>query len=100
MYALMSAVIIDARDLFGDLQREARARRFKTELAAFERQYSDRARTFFDMFEAVAWTRQHPESAIYSILAMDDEDVNDQMCIARLARTLYGRPVAAKAEKG
>ena len=40
MYALMSAIIIDARDLFGDLQREARARRFKTELAAFERQYS------------------------------------------------------------
>ena len=88
----MSAVIIDARDLFGDLQREARARRFKTELAAFERQYSDRARTFFDMYEAVAWARQHPESANYSILAMDDEDVNDQVCIARLAKTLYGAP--------
>jgi hypothetical protein len=40
----MSAVI-DARMLFGSLQLEARTRRFKTEVAAFERQTLDRLRT-------------------------------------------------------
>jgi hypothetical protein len=90
MCASMSAAIIDARDVFGDLQWATRARRFKAELAAFERQCSDRARTFLDMHEAVAWARQHPRSAIYSILAMDD-DMPDQVYVLRLARTLYGR---------
>jgi hypothetical protein len=32
----MSAAIIDARELFGDLQRTTRVQRFKAELAAFE----------------------------------------------------------------
>ena len=63
---------------------------FKAELAAFERQCSDRARTFIDMFEAVAWARKHPRSAIYSILSMDD-DLPDQVYVSRLARTLYDR---------
>jgi hypothetical protein len=42
------------------------------------------------MHEAVAWARQHPRSAIYSILAMDD-DMPDQVYVSRLAGTLYGR---------
>jgi hypothetical protein len=50
----------------------------------------DRARTFLDMCEAVAWARQHPRSAIYSILAMDD-DLPDQVYVSRLARTMYDR---------
>jgi hypothetical protein len=87
---LMSAAIIDAREVFGDLQRATRAQQFKAELAAFECQCSDRARTFIDMFQAVAWARQHPRSAIYSILVMDD-DLPDQVYVLRLARTLYGR---------
>jgi hypothetical protein len=87
---LMSAAIIDAREVFGDLQRATRAQRFKTELAAFERQCSDRARTFLDMYEAVAWARKHPQSATYSILSMDD-DLPDQVYVSRLARTLYDR---------
>jgi hypothetical protein len=86
----MNAAIIDARELFGDLQLTTRVQRFKAELAAFERQCSDRARTFVDMHGAVAWARQHPRSAIYSILAMDD-DMPDQVYVSRLARTLYGR---------
>ena len=86
----MSAVIIDAREVFGDLQRATRAERFEAELSAFERQCSDRARTFIDMFQAVAWARQHPRSAIYSILLMDD-DLPDQVYVSRLARTLYDR---------
>ena len=86
----MSAAIIDARELFGDLQRTTRVQRFKAELATFERQCSDRARTFIDMFQAVAWARQHPRSAIYSILMMDD-DQPKQVYVSRLARTLYGR---------
>jgi hypothetical protein len=90
MCASMSAAIIDAREVFGDLQRATRAQRFKAELATFERQCSDRARTFLDMHEAVAWARQHPRSAINSILAMDD-DLPDQVYVSRLARTLYGR---------
>ena len=90
MCASMSAAIIDARDVFGDLQWVTRARRFKAELAAFERQCSDRARTFLDMHEAVAWARQHPQSAIYSILAMD-VDMPDQVYVSRLARILCGR---------
>ena len=90
MCASMSAAIIDAREVFGDLQRAARAQQFKAELAAFERQCSDRARTFVDMHGAVAWARQHPGSAIYSILAIDD-DMPDQVYVSRLARTLYGR---------
>ena len=90
MCASMSAAIIDAREVFGDLQRATRAQRFKAELTAFERQCSDRARTFLDMHEAVAWARLHPRSAIYSILAMDD-DMPDQVYVSRLARTLYGR---------
>ena len=52
MCASMSAVIIDAREVFGDLQRTTRAQRFKAELAAFERQCSDRARTFVDMLRS------------------------------------------------
>jgi hypothetical protein len=84
----MSAAIIDAREVFGDLQRATRAQRFKAELAAFERQCSDRARTFLDMREAVAWTRKHPRSAIYSILSMDD-DLPDQVYVSRLAKILY-----------
>ena len=87
---LMSAAIIDAREVFGDLQRATRAQQFKAELAAFECQCSDRARTFIDMFQAVAWARQHPRSAIYSILVMDD-DLPDQVYVSRLARTVYGR---------
>ena len=90
MCASMSAVIIDAREVFGDLQRATRAEQFEAELSAFERQCSDRARTFIDMFQAVAWARQHPPSAIYSILLMDD-DLPDQVYVSRLARTLYGR---------
>jgi hypothetical protein len=86
----MSGAIIDAREVFGDLQRATRAQRFKAELAAFERQCSDRARTFLDMHEAVTWARQRPRSAIYSILAMDD-NLPDQVYVSRLARTLYGR---------
>jgi hypothetical protein len=86
----MSAAIIDAREVFDDLQRATRAQRFKAELAAFERQCSDRARTFLDMHEAVAWARQRPRSAIYSILAMDDDTPN-QVYVSRLAKTLYGR---------
>ena len=86
----MSTTIIDAREVFGDLQRVTRAQRFKAELAAFELQCSDRARTFLDMLGAVAWAREHPRSAIYSILAMDD-DLPDQVYVSRLARTLYGR---------
>jgi hypothetical protein len=86
----MSAAIIDAREVFGDLQRATRAQRFKAELAAFERQCSDRARTFLDMYEAVAWARKHPQSATYSFLSMDD-DLPDQVYVARLARTLYDR---------
>ena len=80
----MSAVI-DARKLFGSLQLEARTRRFKTEVAAFERQCSDRARNFVDMFEAVAWARQHPASAMHFMLAMKD-DAPDQVLVGRLAR--------------
>ena len=87
---LMSAAIIDAREVFSDLQRATRARRFKAEPAAFECQCSDRARTFLDMREAVAWARKHPRSAIYSILSMDD-DLPDQVYVSRLARTLYDR---------
>ena len=90
MCASMSAVIIDAREVFDDLQRATCTRRFMTELASFERQCSDRARTFLDMHGAVAWARQHPWSAIYSILAMDD-DMPDQVYVSRLAKTLYGR---------
>ena len=90
MCASMSAVIIDAREVFGDLQRPTRAERFEAELAAFERQCSDRARTFLDMYEAVAWARKHPQSTTYSILLMDD-DLPDQVYVSRLARTLYGR---------
>ena len=90
MCASMSAAIIDARELLGDLQRATRVQRFEAELAAFERQCPDRARTFIDMFQAVAWARQHPRSAIYSILLMDD-DLPDQVYVSRLARTLYGR---------
>ena len=90
MCASMSAAIIDAREVFSDLQRATRAQRFKAELAAFEQQCSDRARTFLDMHGAVAWARQHPWSAIYSILAMDD-DRPDQVYVSRLAKTLYGR---------
>jgi hypothetical protein len=90
MCASMSAAIIDARELFGDLQRTTRVQRFKAELAAFERQCSDRGRTFIDMFQAVAWARQHPRSAIYYILTMDD-DLPDQVYVSRLARKLYGR---------
>ena len=86
----MSAAIIDAREVFGDLQRTTRAQRFKAELAAFERQCSDRARTFVDIYEAVAWARKHPQSATYSILSMDD-DLPDQVYVSRLARTLYDR---------
>jgi hypothetical protein len=86
----MSPAIIDAREVFGDLQWATRARRFKAELAAFERQCSDRARTFLDMHEAVSWARQHPRSAIYYILMMDD-DLPDQVYVCRLAKTLYGR---------
>ena len=52
MCASMSAVIIDAREVFGDLQRATRAERFEAELSAFERQCSDRARTFIDMFRS------------------------------------------------
>jgi hypothetical protein len=84
----MSAAIIDAREVFGDLQRATRAQRLKAELAAFKRQCSDRARTFLDMREAVAWARKHPRSAIYSILSMDD-DLPDQIYVSRLAKTLY-----------
>jgi hypothetical protein len=87
---LMSAAIIDAREVFGDLQRTTRAQRFKAELAAFERQCSDRARTFVDIYEAVAWARKHPQSATYSILSMDD-GLPDQVYVSRLARTLYDR---------
>ncbi len=90
MCASMSATIIDAREVFGDLQRATRVQRFEAELAAFERRCSDRARTFIDMFQAVAWAREHPRSAIYSILMMDD-DLPDQVYVSRLARTLYGR---------
>jgi hypothetical protein len=81
----MSAVV-DARKLFGSLQLEARTRRFKTEVAALERQCSD----FVDMFEAVAWARQHPASAMHFMLAMKD-DARDQVLVGRLARILYGR---------
>jgi hypothetical protein len=90
-FGFMGAVLVDARELFGDLQRKARTLRFKAELAAFERQCSNRARTFFDMFDAVAWARQNPNSATYSMLAMDD-DAPDQVFVARLARIVYGRP--------
>jgi hypothetical protein len=93
MRASMSAAILDAREVFDDLQRATRAQRFEAELAAFERQCSDRARTFLDMHGAVAWARQHPLSAIYSILAMDD-DTPDQVYVSRLSRTLYGRRVS------
>jgi hypothetical protein len=55
-----------------------------------KRQCSDRARTFVDMYEAVAWARNHPQSATYSILSMDD-DLPDQVYVSRLARTLYDR---------
>jgi hypothetical protein len=88
--ATVSAAIIDARKVFAELQRATRLRRFETELAAFERRCSDRARPFIDMFEAVAWARRHPQSAIYSILTMDD-DQPDQVLVLRLARTVYNR---------
>jgi hypothetical protein len=88
--ATMSAAIIDARKVFAELQRATRLRRFETELAAFEHRCSDRARSFIDMFEAVAWARRHPQSAIYSILTMDD-DQPDQVLVLRLARTVYNR---------
>jgi hypothetical protein len=88
--ATMSAAIIDARKVFAELQRATRLRRLETELVAFERRRSDRARSFVDMFEAVAWARQHPQSAIYSILTMDD-DLPDQVFVLRLARTMYNR---------
>jgi hypothetical protein len=92
----MSAAIIDARKVFAELQRATRLQRFETELAAFEHRCSDRARFFVDMFEAVAWARENPQSAIYSILTMDD-DLPDQAFVLRLARTVYNR--ASKSDR-
>jgi hypothetical protein len=89
MFTRVSAAIIDAREVFGTRQRATLAGRFEAELADFKHPCSDRARTFIDMFEAVAWARQHPRSAIYSVLWMDD-DLPDQVYVNRLARTLYG----------
>jgi hypothetical protein len=85
----MKSNVIDAREVFGDRQREALVQRLEAELVAFEQKCSDRPRTFIDMFEAVAWARQNPQSAIYHILVMH-ERLPDQVYVSRLAKVLYG----------
>jgi hypothetical protein len=88
MCAAMNS-IIDAREVFGNRQREALLQRLEAELRAFEQKCSDRPRTFIDMFEAVAWARQNPQSAIHRVLLMD-ERLPDQAYVSRLAKVLYG----------
>jgi hypothetical protein len=89
MCAAMKSNIIDARGVFGDRQREALVRRLEIELRAFEQKCPDRPRTFIDMFEAVAWARQNPQSAIHRVLLMD-ERLPDHAYVSRLAKVLYG----------
>lgn len=81
--------IIDAREVFGDRRRDALVRRLNVELRAFEHKCSDGPRTFIDMFEAVAWARHNPRSAIHHILFMDDR-LPDPVYVSRLAKVLYG----------
>jgi hypothetical protein len=81
--------IIDAREVFGDRRRDALVRRLNVELTAFEHKCSDMPRTFIDMFEAVAWARHNPRSAIHHILFMDDR-LPDPVYVSRLAKLLYG----------
>jgi hypothetical protein len=85
----MKSNVIDAREVFGDRQREALVQRLEAELTAFELKCSDRPRTFIDMFEAVAWARQNPQSAIHHVLVME-ERLPDQVYVSRLAKVLYG----------
>ena len=88
---LMSAAIIDAREVFSDLQRATRALAIlRLNLPPSNASARTALGTFLDMREAVAWARKHPRSAIYSILSMDD-DLPDQVYVSRLARTLYDR---------
>jgi hypothetical protein len=85
----MKSNIIDAREVFGDRQRQALVQRLEVELRAFERKCSDRPRAFIDMFEAVASARDNPQSAIHQVLLMDDR-LPDQVYVSRLAKLLYG----------
>ena len=87
----MSGIVIDARKVFGSRRQATLTGRFETELSAFERPCSDRAGTFIDMFEAVAWARRRPHSAIWLVLKMDkDNDLHDGFYVSRLAKVLYG----------
>jgi hypothetical protein len=85
----MSGTVIDARKVFGNRRQATLTGRFEAELSAFERPCSDRAGTFIDMFEAVAWARQCPHSAIWLVLKMND-DLPDGFYVSRLAKVLYG----------